>query len=118
MKRSKLLLVAAIIGTAYAIYLVCYFAGAVSDSSGSEQIGAGLAAALVMPHMAFTWLAVIFNWLGFVLKLRWAALVAGILYAVAMILFFVYFMFVIVEMILCFIGYAKMKKVENVSTAA
>ena len=114
MKRSKLLLIAAIIGTAYAIYLVSYFVGEVSSSSGNDQVAAGLATALVMPHMAFSWLAVIFNWLGYILKLRWAALVAGILYAVAMVLFFVYFMFVIVEMILCFVAYAKMKKPEGI----
>ena len=81
-----------------------------SSSTGAEQIGAGLATALVMPHMAFVWLALIFNWLGYFLKLRWAALVAGILYAVAMLAFFIYFMFVIVEMILCFVAFAKMGK--------
>lgn len=113
MKRSKLLLIAAIIGTAYAIYLVSYFSGAVVDSTGSDQLGAGIATALVMPHMAFVWLAVIFNWLSFALKAKWAALVAGILYAVAIVLFFMYFMFVVVEMILCFIGYAKMKKANK-----
>lgn len=118
MKRSKLLLIAAIIGTAYGVYLVSYFFGAVDSSSGSEQIGAGIATALVMPHMAFVWLAIIFNWLGFFLKAKWAALVAGILYAVSMVLFFVYAMFVIVEMILCFVGYAKMKKATKIETAA
>ncbi len=110
MKRSKLLLVAGIIGLAYGIYIVTYFFDGVASSSDAEQIGAGLATMLVTPHMAFVWLAVIFNWLGFALKARWAALVAGILYAVAMVMFFMYFMFVIVEMILCFVAYAKMKK--------
>ena len=110
MKRSKLLLIAAIIGTAYAIYLVTYFAGAASAGDGAEQAGAALATMLVMPHMAVVWLAAIFNWLGFFLKARWAALTAGILYAVAIVLFLAYFMFVIIEMILCFVAYAKMKK--------
>ena len=110
MKKSKLLLVAAILGTAYGIYLISYFNGAVSDSTGAEQLGAGIATVLVMPHMATVWLAVIFNWLGFFLNLKWSALVSGILYAVSMFLFFMYFMFVIIEMIFCFIAYAKMKK--------
>lgn len=110
MKRSKLLLVSGIIGTLYGIYIIYYFLNATSSSTGAEQIGAGLATALVMPHMAFVWLALIFNWLGYFLKLRWAALVAGILYAVAMLAFFIYFMFVIVEMILCFVAFAKMEK--------
>ncbi|MDO4198445.1 MAG: hypothetical protein Q4D13_05605 [Erysipelotrichaceae bacterium] len=112
MKRNVLLLISAIIGTIYGIYLIAYFTGAVSGSSGTEQAGAALAGVLVMPHMAMVWIALIFNWLGYIFKLRWAALVAGILYAVSMVLFFVYFMFVVVEMILCFIAYAKMKKVE------
>ena len=38
------------------------------------------------------------------------ALTAGILYAVAMVLFPVYFFFVIVQMILCFVAFAKMRK--------
>ncbi|MBQ6349743.1 MAG: hypothetical protein IJI42_02300 [Methanobrevibacter sp.] len=110
MKRNKLLLIAAIIGTAYAIYLVTYFAGATGTGDNAEQAGAALATLLVMPHMAVMWLAVIFNWLGFFLKARWAALTAGILYAVAIVLFLAYFMFVIIEMILCFVAYVKMKK--------
>ena len=38
------------------------------------------------------------------------ALVAGILYAVAAVLFPAYFMFVIVEMVLSFVAYGLMKK--------
>jgi hypothetical protein len=38
------------------------------------------------------------------------ALVAGILYAVAMVLFLAYFFFVLAQMILCFVAYAKMPK--------
>ncbi len=111
MKKSKLLLIAGIIGTAYAIYLVSYFLS-INDASisSSEQLGATLATALVMPHMAIVWIAVIFNWLGFFLNARWGALVAGVLYAVAILFFFLYFMFVIVEMILCFVAFGKMKK--------
>ena len=54
-----------------------------------------------------------FNWLGFALRAKWAVLVAGILYAVAMAAFIIYFMFVIIEMIMCFIVYARMKKTER-----
>ncbi len=113
MKKSKLLLIAAIIGSLYVVYLISYFTGVNTDtSSSSEALGAALATAMVAPHMVLTGIAVIFNWLSFCLKARWAALTAGILYAVAMVLFIAYFMFVIIEMILCFIAYAKMKKVN------
>ena len=114
MKRSKLLLISAVLGTAYVLYLIYYFGGVIVNSSGtSEEVGGALAAMLVAPHMVLTAIAVIFNWLGFALKVKWAALVAGILYAVAMVLFIVYFMFVIIEMILCFVAYGKMKKAEQ-----
>lgn len=110
MKRSKLLLVAGILGTAYLIYLVSYFSSGVVSSEGAEAIGAGIAAALVAPHMLCVGIAVIFNWLGWALKARWAALVAGIMYAVSIICMFLYAMFVVLEMIFCFVAFAKMKQ--------
>ncbi len=116
MKKSKLLLIAAIIGSLYVVYLISYFTGVNSDAAtSSESLGAALATALVAPHMVITGIAVIFNWLGFCLKARWAALTAGILYAVAMVVFVAYFMFVIIEMVLCFIAFAKMKKQTNIT---
>ena len=109
MKRSKLLLAAGILGGAYLIYLISYFTGSVATSEGAEAIGAGIAAALVMPHMVCVAIAVIFNWLGWALKARWAALVAGIMYAVSMLCMFLYAFFVLLQMIFCFVAFAKMK---------
>lgn len=109
MKRSKLLLASAIIGSIYLIYLITYFAGGMTSSDGTEALGAGIATALVTPHMLCVGLAVIFNWLGWALKARWAALVAGIMYAVSILCMFIYALFVILEMIFCFVGFAKMK---------
>jgi len=116
MKRSKSLLIAAILGTAYLVYLVSYFGkGLTSSPTDSAQfIGAGLAAALVMPHMVCVGVAVIFNWIGWAMKARWAALVAGILYAVSMVLMFLYALFVVVQMILCFVSFARTKQKEIV----
>lgn len=110
MKRSKLLLAAAILGSLYGIYLLTYFTGVNSSAEGVEAIGAGIATALVMPHMVCVLIAVIFNWLGFALKARWAALVAGIMYAVSMVLMFLYAFFVLLQMIFCFIAFGKMNK--------
>ena len=111
MKRSKLLLVAGLLGLAYFIYLVSSFVGEFMNTNGAEQIGVGIATAIIAPHMVVVGIAVIFNWVGFFLKARWAALTAGILYAVSIALFVLYFMFVTIEMILCFVAFAKMKKV-------
>ncbi|TQQ84162.1 hypothetical protein EXD82_08105 [Peptacetobacter hominis] len=110
MKKSKLLLISGIIGTIYLIYLIFYFSNGVVSTDGVDAIGAGLAAALVMPHMVCVAIAVIFNWLGWALEVRWGALVAGIMYAVSMVCMFLYAVFVLIEMILCFIAFAKMKQ--------
>ena len=110
-KLSKCLLISFILGVAYLIYSIFYWTGAVSGSaSTAEQVGAGLATAIVMPHLIFTALALIFNALGLFMRKRGFALTGAILYTVALVLFPVYFMFVIIEMILSYIGFAKMKK--------
>lgn len=100
MKKSKLLLAAGILGTCYLLYLVVYFAGdLIAPSSATDVIASGLATALVTPHMVCVGVAVVFNWLGWALKAPWAALVAGILYAVSMVCMFLYALFVALQMI-------------------
>ncbi len=110
MKKSKLLLAAGIIGTLYLIYLISYFTNAVSSTDGAEAIGAGIATALVMPHMVCVIIAVIFNWLGWAFKARWGALVAGIMYAVSIGIFsfgILRLSGVLLAMIFCFVVFAK-----------
>ena len=110
-KMSKLLLVSFIIGVVYLIYSAVYWSGtAGSGATSAEQIGSGLAAAMVTPHLVCTALAVLFNALGLFMKKRGFALTGAILYTVALVLFPMYFMFVVIEMVLSYIGYAKMKK--------
>lgn len=104
-KKSKLLLISAIIGAAYMIYIIAYFAGATTES-----LGGALATALVLPHMAAVIIAVFFNVLGYIMNNRWLALASGIFYIVSLILMPIYFMFVIIEAILSFIAFAKIKK--------
>ncbi len=112
-KLSKTLLISFIIGVLYLLYSIFYWSGAASSTvDAAEQIGAGIATVVVMPHLICTALAVIFNGLGLFMRKRGFALTGAILYTVALVLFPVYFMFVIVEMILSYIGFAKMKKVE------
>lgn len=114
MKRNKLLLVALILGVAYVVYSLWYwFGGGAAASAGADsasQVGAGLATMLVTPHLVLTVVAVAFNALAYFMGKRAFALVAGILYAVAMVLFLAYFFFVLAQMILCFVAYAKMPK--------
>ncbi len=110
MKRSKLLLAAAILGTLYLLYLVAYFTSGIFSSDGTEVLAAGLATALVTPHMVCVGIAAAFNWIGWALNARWAALVAGILYAVSILCMFLYALFVVLQTIFCFVAFAKMPK--------
>ena len=110
-KFNLLLLISMIIGVIYLIYSTKYWGGAnTSAVDSTKQIGAGIATVLVMPHLVFTFLAVLFNVFALLMNKRGFALVAAIIYTVAMVLFPLYFIFVIIEMILCYIAYAKMKK--------
>lgn len=110
-KLSKFLFISFILDIIYLIYSASYWSGvAGSGASAAEQVGSGLATAIVMPHLVFTALAVIFNGLGLFMKKRGFALTGAILYTVALVLFPIYFMFVIIQMILSYIGFAKMKK--------
>ena len=112
--RSKMLIIATILSSAYAIYLFCYFFGITANASDtSEVIGGALATALVTPHAVMFLLGAIFGWLGVFLKQTWAALVAAILYSVGTVLFVAYIMFGAPLLILGFIGYANQKKINK-----
>ena len=71
--------------------------------------------ALVMPHMVLTVLATIFNILGWAMNKRGFALTGAILYAVAIVTMPIYFFFVIVQMVLSFVGFAKLKKTPSIT---
>lgn len=108
-KKSVLLLISAILGCAYLIYSIVYWTGLNSGGgSSAESIGFGIATAIVFPHLIATAVAFIFNLLGWIMDHKWFALTGAILYTVALILFPLYFMFVVVEMVLSYIGFARM----------
>lgn len=111
MKRSKLLLIAGILGIAYFIYIVVYFFGSiVSSETGMDMVTSGLATALVTPHIVCVGIAVAFNWIGWAIKARWGAITAGVLYAVSIVFMFLYAICVLPQAVLCFIGAVRMGK--------
>lgn len=116
MKKNKLVLISALLGTAYMIYIVFYFFDAIANTEGVEQVGAALAAALVGPHMFLLILAVLFNWIGYFTKASWAVLVGGILYSVSGLLFLLYVIFELPSIVLSFIGYSKVKKANQLES--
>lgn len=115
MKKSKLLLVSFVLGLLYVIYLIMYFSGALAGTEGAEQVGAGIATFVVFPHFICVALATLFNGIGWAMNSKGFALTGGILYVVSMILFPLYFLFVIIQAILSFIGYAKIGKIKTQS---
>lgn len=111
-KKGRILLfLALIVGIAYLIYSFSYWSGAVTNSAtSSEQVGASIASAVVLPHVIAEALAVLFNAIAALFYSRGFALTAAILYTVSLVLFPPYFMFVVIEMILCYVAFALMKK--------
>ncbi len=110
--RSKILCVANILATAYAVYLISYFGGGVMQAEGAEAVGGAIATALVTPHMIMFLIGAVFGWVGFVGKKSWGALVAAILYSVGTLFFLVYFMFGVPILVLGFVGYSMQKKLN------
>lgn len=111
MKKSKLLLVSWVLTALYLIYLVVYFSGLGGGTESTEQMGAAIATMLVAPHAFIVFLGLIFNILGWSMNKRGFALTGAILYSVGMFLFIPYFFFVIIQTVLSYIGFAKIKKV-------
>lgn len=112
-KRSIALIIATILATAYTVYLIVYFTGSIASADGAaEALGGVIASSLVAPHAIVFLIGALFGWVGVLAKANWAALTAAILYAVAAVLFILYFMFSLPILILGFIGYANQRKIN------
>ncbi|MCR1934534.1 benzylsuccinate synthase [Clostridium tepidum] len=116
-KRSKAFFTGLILASIYLIYVVSYFYGILGKGDTSEQVGSGLAAALVTPHIVVLAIGVIFGWLAFGLNSSGFALTASILYTVSGVMFIPYIFFVIPSIILGFVGYANQKNINNKAKA-
>ena len=112
-KRSTVLLIASIVATVCFIYVYNYMsqtASGINSKDAATALGTGIALSMATPSVIMSGLGTVFAWLGYFCRTRGFALTAGILFAVAIALMFPWFMFNIVQMILCFVAYAKMKK--------
>lgn len=116
--KDKLLLISAIISTAWLIISFCIIRGALSaepaGASGAEQlgyqIGTALAAAMLVPFLVLIFIGAIFNWCAWGTGRKGLALTAGILFSVSLICGFTYALGVIPCVVLSFVGYARLKK--------
>lgn len=119
MKKSKLLLISSIIGILLFTYIFLSFflSFFLDDTTYSKSfikfISYLIKNAIILPHIILSFIALIFNWIGYFLNLRWCALVSGIIYCISMILMPLYAYFVIIQTILSFIAFAKMKNIKN-----
>ena len=121
-KRKKasnvLALIALVLTTAYLIYLMFYISTTYSEATSNVQsweglgtaIGTALAIRMVLPHVAIVFVAFIFNLVTAIARRGWAALTSGILYAVSILLMPLWFVFVVVQTVLCFVQFAKCRK--------
>ena len=114
--KSKCLLVSALLGTLYAIYIISHFFGGVASTDGAEQVGAAIATALVLPHIITLVLAIIFNWVAFAANIKGMAIATGILYSVSGVIFILYFLFLVPMIVLSFIGVSKISKIKKGAT--
>ena len=112
-QKSTLLFCASFIATICIIYLISYMANTASNAhsmNSAQFLGTSIGIAMASPSIIVSGIGTLFSWLGFFGNKKSFALVAGILFAVSMLLMIPWFMFNVVQMILCFIAYAKMKK--------
>lgn len=113
-KKSIALILSAIIGAGYALYITTYFGGTIFKSeSAAAAAGVSIAAALVTPHMLCTVVAAIFNVIACFNNNSAFALTGAILYCCAAVLFLFYALFVVPSIILSFVGYARLKKLRK-----
>ena len=107
LKKTRNLLIVAIVITVLVLgYYISHFSGAVSQ----DEVAGSIAGLLVLPHGITVTIALLFNVLGLVMKSKGFILTGGILYLVSIVFMPIYFMFVLIQAVLCFIAYRQQKK--------
>ena len=115
-KGRVLLLISMLISIAYMAYSISYWGGVnTTVASDAEAVGSGLATVIAFPHLVSTGVGLLLNILAYFTRSRGMALAAAILYCVAMVLMPLYFFFVVIQAILCFIAFARMKNRDLVT---
>ncbi|MGX8834342.1 hypothetical protein ACWG0P_09010 [Amedibacillus sp. YH-ame6] len=107
-----------VLGALYTLYLIFYIVSINgTGASDAENVGIAIGSILIMPHAICVGIATIFNGLGIAMNKRGFVLTGAILYAVSMVFMFIYFFFVIIQMVLSFVGYSQMKKKSTEAVA-
>ena len=116
MKKSKTLLLAAIIGTIFFFFTMSNINDLMISSMGrsmSYKFGTLMSFAITLPSFIASGFATIFAWIGFGTNKKGFALASGILYAIAIVFMISWFIAYIIQMIFAFIAYGTMGKEKN-----
>lgn len=119
-KRSVWLLVAGILSTIYVLYLFVYYGNLVSSTDGVEHEAAVTLAVFIAPHMILIAIGAVFNWFSFVTNVRALAFSSGVLYIIGCIvgiLFLPSNLFIVPSIILSFVGFVKLKEINNLNNS-
>lgn len=109
MKKSKLSLVAMILGILAFILLFSSFIGGPEASNSAQELGVAIGKAIVLPSLICTSIAVLLNIIGYFTINRILTLISAIFYVLGLILMPLWGFVGIPSMILQFIAFAKMK---------
>lgn len=139
MKRSKALLVATILSTAYSVYLLYIYIGAIIEAGGAdfiEAIGAYFELAfnllgmsspavtllyvilvLLCIHIVAFALGALIGWMAYLGKKSGGAKVSATLYLIGTICFPIYLFFGLPITIVGYVGAGKQKKLNKINTS-
>ena len=116
--KDKVLLISAIISTAWLVISIFVIRGALNSAptGGNEfeaigyQIGAAIALRMLAPFLVLTLAGTVFNWLAWAGSKKGFALTAGILFAVSLLFGYSYVIGIIPCVVLAFVGYSRLKR--------
>lgn len=112
MKRSKLSLVALILGL-LALSIMASALFTTEGGSEAQQAGEAIGKLIVLPCAAMTLVAVVLNLLGYTMNNSTLTLISAIFYTVALVIMPLWGFVTIPSMIMQYIAYPKIKKQRN-----
>ncbi|MGI6235581.1 MAG: hypothetical protein ACOYI6_10085 [Christensenellales bacterium] len=121
-KRPLVLLIAFILGVLTLAFVFAFMdktmaavknIGTSTFDAATKSLGITLGVAVTTPHLIMASIATVACGLAWLLRLRWMAVLSGVLYAIAMVLMPPWFYLVIVQLILSFAGAGKLEEQQQ-----
>lgn len=121
-KRPLVLLIAFILGVLTLAFVFAFMdktmaavknIGTSTFDAAAKSLGITLGVAVTTPHLIMASIATVACGLAWLLRLRWMAVLSGVLYAIAMVLMPPWFYLVIMQLILSFAGAGKLEEQQQ-----